>query len=297
MSIDAVTDWEKAKEEFFKLTGEKKPRETVAKFFSTSHTGLTKTIAACSVEWLKRHPKDKTAKNYTPLKANFESAANKYCTTLQELIDAEAKKTVVTKVYEGNKVVTEKWKTDSYRGLKMLKAKLEGYKASFAKQLEDIAQGERLTAQRGKEEMSQLEQSFRRMQEAEKSFRVGLVAGYKRLQAAVQAVKATPTVAVWNREFGDSDGARSLTTHLGLYDNFEKMVRKVQEKQPQLNANMTQEQMNLLNVTKRLRVRLDPWANGDRKTLPLETTEAEILKELKIVSALGKEAAQELGIG
>jgi hypothetical protein len=290
MAIDIPQDWAKGKAEYFQLTGEKKPKEAVAKFFSTSHTGLSGSLDKLCGDWEKRSNKDKTAKEYQKLKAAFESAADKYCTLLDGLIKVEATKTTTAMKVEGDKLVQEKWKTASYRGLKMLKAKLDNYKAVFEKKYQDMVQSEQREADQEYKQKTQAQQSLQRLMDMEKTFLIGLTAGYKRLVSAAQAIKSTPTVEVWNREFGNNEAARSLTTALALYQNIQKTAQRE-------NVQLTPQQTQLLQETMHYRQQLDPWANGNKRAMANGLTGDEILGELKTVTAIGKACAAHFRIG
>lgn len=289
MALKPVEDWAKGKDEYLALTGEKKPREPVAKFFSTSHTGLSKSISKCSAEWEARDPKERTAKNFEKIKRDFDSAAATYIQLLQGLIDKEAKNATVWSSVKDGKVVSEKWKTDSYRGLKMLKAKLENYKVLFERKFQDLAATERTQSEQDQKE-SFAEKSMIKFREMEKTFDLGLSVGFKRLNAAAQAIKATPTVEVWNREFGQKgEAARSLTTALGLYKNIDKTAK-------QLNIPLTTKQQQLLQDTQQFVTQLSPWADGAKRTLPEGTNKDQVLAELKQVTAIGKACAAHFGV-
>jgi hypothetical protein len=289
MALDPVQDWAKGKDEYFALTGEKKPRESMFKFFTTTHTGLTKSIEKMTTDWTTRAVKEKTAKNFASLKKDYESAASKYCTLLEDLIKKEAVKTVVAQKVQNNQVVTEKWKTDNYRGLKMLKAKLDNYKASFERRYQDLLMMERNAGALEDENTSETQKSLLRLTEMEKTFLVGLKSGYTRLVSAAQAIKATPTVEVWNREFGTNEAARSLTTALGLYSNIDKTSAR-------LNLPLTPKQTQMVQVTAQYKTQLDAWANGSKRSLPNGTSADQVLAELKTVTAIGKQCAAHFGI-
>lgn len=289
MALKPVEDWAKGKQEYFAVTGEKKPREPVLKFFSTSHTGLSKSIAKCTEEWEARAPKERTAKNFEKIKREYESAAGEYIRLLEGLIDKESRNTQVWSSVKDGKIVSEKWKTESYRGLKMLKAKLENYKVLFERKYQDLAATERTQSESDQKE-SFAEKSMIKFREMEKTFNLGLSVGFKRLNAAAQAIKATPTVEVWNREFGQKgEAARSLTTALGLYKNLDKTAR-------QLNIELTPKQQQLLQQTQQFVTQLSPWADGAKRSLPDGTDKDQILAELKQVTTIGKACAAHFGV-
>jgi hypothetical protein len=263
MAVKPPEDWAKAKEEYYALTGIKKPREKVALFFKTSHTGLSKAIQDIA-DFDDLKPKDKTLRKFEKLRADYESASKDYIKLLTKLIDDEDEKTITQGEFTGMKLELKKVKTDMYRGLKMLKAKLENYSTMYEVKSRIL---------------TDLEAELDKIERLEGQFEVLLKNGVKRFTAAAQAVKSTPTVEVWNREFGNQDGARSLTTALGAFRAIEKEADKT-------GLQLTDHQQHMLALTNHWIAQLSPWADGDRRTL---SEGDDVLAELKAVSAVVKQ--------
>jgi hypothetical protein len=259
MAINIPQDWQTGKDEYYKLTGEKKPREKIAKFFTTSHTGIHSLLDDLA-DFSQKAPNQKTAENYLKLKQKYDKAATEYINQLQTLITEESKKTQTGFVVKGdNELGIAKFKTDSYRGLKMLKTKLESYKANF-----EVHYRTYLIADENKkkvENASFAEGTNRsRVETVEKSFEVRMKNGFARFKAASNALKATPTVEVWNREFTTNEAVRSLTTALAAY----KTIKTELEKS---NLQLSQEQQRLLLLTTHWYQELAPWGDGAKRKL------------------------------
>lgn len=250
---DLAADWAKAKDDYFALTGEKKPRESFAKFFSTSHTNLSKTIGKLA-ELKEKKPYPDKAKDYRKLVGEFKSASASYNATLEKLIAEEKKQTIKMSSVKEDAIVVEKITTARLKGMKMLKTRLEDYSATFEQlsaQFDSMANGETL------------------VQRVEGTLAIGLKKGAKRALAASAAIKAKPTVAVWNAEM--DDGVRSLTTALGAFKTLDKEYTKQ-------NLPVPPHVVRDLNKANTWIVTLTPWASGAKRTL---NDGADVMAELK----------------
>lgn len=283
MAIDIVADWEKGKAEFEALTGEKKPRESFLKFFRTTHTGLTKSLEACTDDFFKKlSPAQRTPREFAVRVKAYRAAADKYCSLLEDLIEKEAEKTITQGTIKDGKQEVEKIKTKMYRGLKMLQAKLENYTANFEHKHQLLLGAE---------------QKLDRIRKLEKIFDVGLKHGLKRLLSAVQAIKAKPTIESWNYEFGGNEAARTLTTALSSYRGIQKeydyLDQIAKSKGVEGPGEMSDTQKMMLARTMRWYKALTPWADGKLRSLP---EGADVLSELKKVTIIAKAMAKDFGL-
>lgn len=262
--MDFVKDWENAKSEYHKLTGEKKPRESVMKFFSTSHTGLSSTIEALTTKWAVRKDKEKNVKTYVGLLDKYRTSMDTYLKTLNKLIDEESKKTIVLPSdKKGGEVV----KTNMYRGLKMLKTKLESYRAAFELQLKNLNHEQAQTS-----EVVKLEGTF---VDAMKS-------GFARFRAAVKTIAATPTVEVYNREFGPGGAVKTLSDALNLYNAIaDKLTTTAQQEK--------------LKQARKWKDALEPWTSGDKKQIKSGGKDV-VLKEVKAAAVMVDKCSKEYKI-
>lgn len=242
MGTAFVNDWAVAKDEYYKLTGEKKPRESFAKFFSTSHTGLTSSIEALTVKWELRAEKDQTVMKYVTLLDDYREAMDKYVVTLDKLIKEESKKTKTLKVPNHEPEAKE---TDMFKGLEMLKGKLEKYRSSFELKLKKLS----------------VESAIDSEQERQKETRIlEMQRGYRHFESAAKAILATPTLEVYNREFGTNKAAAKL---VGALEHELRVSQNSQDKE------RAAEWIN----------KLSPWVTGDRRKLDSKHDVVPRLKE------------------
>ena len=284
MALNPVEDWKTAKDEFFKLTGEKKPREAMLKFFSTTHTGLSSNIKELG-EFSALPNNKRTASAYLKLKNSYAASASGYCTLLENLIKVEATKTGVQGSVKDDKVVMEKVKTDMYRGLKMLKSKLDNYKSAYEVLYKNFVENEQ-KQKSGAADVPSDQTNQARIDSVEKNFEVRLQNGFNRFKAASQAVKATPTVDVWNREFGQNEAVRSLTTALAAYKTIKTELEKG-------NFAMSAERLKLYNETRHWITELTPWGDGAKRALGQGDN---VLAELQTVSTKVKACGAVFGM-
>lgn len=288
MSMVMTEDWAKAKVEFNALTGEKKPRPELVKFFESHHTGLSKSLWECTKGFESLGPKLKNAAELRSRVGKFKEYADKYCKMLTVEIDNQAKKTFTAQQLSQDGLLEPvKMKTNMFKGLKMLRSKLDNYQASLLGAIE-----QRLG----------IEQKMGVIERLEKMFAQQLTIGIKRFAAASKAVKATPSVEVWNREFGDQDAARSLTTALGTYRAIEKQVNAANQKaaetgqQGDMKAMSENQKLMLAKTLKWIQV-LKPWADGNKRQMAENTTPDALIHELKTVSGFVKSCAADFHIG
>ncbi len=280
MGLDPVVDWRTARDEFLALTNEKKPKEPIVKFFSSNNVKISSAIEALQ-QFRNLPTEQRTAAVYLKLKGSYEKAAIDYCDLLEKMIKAEAEKTREYAEWKDDKVVYEKRKTALYRGLKMLKAKLENYKALYVVMHRTYVEVE-AKAKSGLPDSPSDKPNLARIDSIEKNFEVRLKVGFTRFAAAAQAIKSTPTVAVWNREFGDAgEAARSLTTALAAYKTIKTELDKG-------NFKMSPERQQRLDLTAHWAVELAPWGNGDKRVL---AADANVLEELKTISGKVKQCS------
>jgi hypothetical protein len=266
-------DWKKAKQAYFTLTGEKKPKEKFLKFFSTSHTKLSGSIANCE-EWLDWQPPSKTKADLAKLLeidnqkrigkalAEFEAASDAYIRELDKLITEEKKLTFKDKEDESNKMTTPRLK-----GLKMLKTRLESYLAGFKRKEMD--------------RRANID-GWSRLETYEKGLKLGLKKGFTTARAATAAIRANPTVKTWNAEM--DQGFRTLTTALVVYETLVKMYANEEREVP---PNLRKE----AEQAKTWITRLSTWAN-DKRVLELKEDD-KVPEQLKVLEEL-KPAAQAL---
>src|SRR5947209_230678 len=92
-------EWKNTKTAYFNLTGEKKPKETFAKFFETSHTKLSITIKKIDEimdpKKMPRNAKEdaEKLKKLTSAVAEFKKSTSEYLNLLTKLIEDEKKNT------------------------------------------------------------------------------------------------------------------------------------------------------------------------------------------------------------
>lgn len=254
---DPVADWNTAKAEYKALTNEHKPKEKSMGIFETGHTGLSKSIEK-AYEY-QRQPNAK-AKNFQEYFDSFSKAADSYCKLLQKALDDE--KGVLN------------LKTDKYRGLKMLKAKLDGYKAAFKLDLQQLQDRE---SRLGANEQIQTQA----MAGVTKS-----IAGYK---AAEKTIKAIATVAVYDREMQTGEAVRKLATALRSFQMVEANYKKQNMNAPDILKKQFGDATKFITL-------LTPWASGNKMTLPVTTTKDGVLQELKSATTIVKGCADAFGI-
>lgn len=189
-----IQDWSDAKDEYYRLTRQKKPRESFLKFFSTSHTGLSSSIEALA-HWKLRREEDQTVKAYVGLLEDYRKAMDKYLKTLDKLIKEEEKKNPKRSPAQDDDLKM----SDMLKGLEMLKAKLEKYRASFELKLKELNQEAAQTSQRDRLVAVTLLEMKR---------------GFAHFRAAAKTVAVTPTLEVYNREFGTGKAAVKLEAAL-----------------------------------------------------------------------------------
>jgi len=252
-SLQPERDWDTASDQYFKIVGEKTPSQG----FTNNHKGIAKLL-----ELLKKidAPGNKDVeKDLLKFLVDFRAAKANYLKVLQALIDKE-KDTVV---FEKKGPLLQKpdgsdktQKTNKYRGLKMLKSKLESYESA-------------------------VEQSILIRQTADNQtdkwvarYASGFNTALKRWQNSKDTIKATPTAEVWNQEL-KNDAIRSLTTALTP-----KYILKDFTAQNQ--GQLTEAQRGLVDEANRWVKVLTPWADGAKRQLP---PDADVPKELAEVSA------------
>ncbi len=263
MANDAQ-EWETLKTAYFRLTGEKKPKEAFLKVFSTSHTKLSGSLKAVdkALNTTARNAKDdaEKLKNARIAVAEFKVSSAEYLKLLEKLIIEEKKSTIKPEGREGE--ANMKKTTARYKGMKMLKTKLEEYQAQFQIQIATFE-----TAGKG----------WDVIQRTEHTLKVVLQKAFKTAATISAAIKANPTVETWNATMGsDSAGIRSLTTALKAFKQLDDTCREQHKPVPDY-VTKDLERANHWIAT------LAPWANGDKRTLKVDANpKPDILAELKL---------------
>ncbi|MBS1983518.1 MAG: hypothetical protein JST16_05040 [Bdellovibrionales bacterium] len=260
MALTYRADWERAKNDYVALTKEHKPKEKTLGIMKTGHTGLHKTLEkACDYTDVKKQKVQK-AKEFAKLTEAFAKEADSYITLLEKTLKEE-------------KPDANAPKTDKYRGLKMLKTKLESYKVGF-----------KLEHQR----ISEDEQKIGQMEQFGTQIRASLEKNFSAYKAAEKTIKAAASVAIYDRDM--QNAARCITTALGQYKLIEQNYK--QRKVEPVNSL----KQNFVDAEKFVAL-LTPWASGDKATLSAKATSADVLAALKEATTIVKACAQTFNIG
>lgn len=205
---------------------------------------------------------------------SFKSEASKY----GKLIDAAIKK-------------TSKDEKDAYRALKKLKAHLDNVDAmiehhwtSSSKALDKANQkaGERIDKERdaaykaGKSDKEvNAETDYAKQLRSLIQFPTAVKAAYTKAKSAVQSIKSDPTAATYNKEM--NSGGRNYTqqvSNLIKLSKDSKCPPKVKE---------------VLKGIEKYKSALDAYGNGDRRRIPDDTSEKDVIAYLKTFARLLKE--------
>ncbi len=198
-------------------------------------------------------------KKFKSAVAGFKTGSSDYLSLLGKQIEEEKKNTVkaVPNNPETGAVYSEKVTTARLKGLKVLKTKLELFKAAFESQIGLI------------EAMAKGLGARERIQH---TFKEQMKTAFKTALAASAAIKADPTVKTWNTKM-ESEGVRSVTTALKAF----KQLKDLYEKDGLPVPDDIRNDVAKANtwVTK-----LTPWASGNKQKLDAADN-PDIVAELK----------------
>ncbi len=205
---------------------------------------------------------------------NFKSAAAKY----GKLIDVAVKK-------------TGKGEKDAYRALKKLRAHLDNVDAmiehhwtSNSKALDKANEkaGKRIDKERdaaykaGKSDTEVNEDTdYAKQLRSLVQFPTAVKAAYTKAKSAVQSIKSDPTVATYNKEM--NSGGRNYTQQVS---NLIKLS-KDSKCPPKVKA--------VLKGVEKYKTALDLYGNGDRRRIPDDTSDKDVMTYLKNFAKLLKE--------
>jgi uncharacterized protein YdcH (DUF465 family) len=265
-------EWTAAKDEYYNLTGDKKAKDKkFANLFDTSHKKLLDAIAKVDValdmpEGTAKQSdqevkvlREEKLKKFKSAVAGFKSGSSDYLSLLGKNIEEEKKNTVkaVPNNTETGEAYSAKVTTARLKGLKVLKTKLELWKAAFDSQIslrESMIKG------------------FGPRERIQATFKEGLKTAFKTALAASAAIKANPTVDNWNNQM-ESTGVRSVTTALKAF----KQLKDLYEKD---GLGVPDDIRNDVDKANTWITKLTPWASGNKQKL-VATDNPDIVVELK----------------